>query len=155
MRGLLRPTLPLVVVAVLFAALHYRAEPVGYGADQLVHIFIRMAVASLTTLAFGIALLRFRAGATLADLGLDPSRFWSDVRLGLVSFFALAAPLYLLQALLTHLLPFGGQADPITIFLLTLVLGLLYHRTHRIVPSITTHMALNATSVMMAWFLLS
>jgi membrane protease YdiL (CAAX protease family) len=32
-----------------------------------------------------------------------------------------------------------------------LVLGLLYYRTHRIVPSVVLHMSLNLTTLAMAW----
>jgi len=39
--------------------------------------------------------------------------------------------------------------DPIPLFLLALVFGVLYHRTHRIVPSLVLHMAFNATSIIL------
>ena len=39
--------------------------------------------------------------------------------------------------------------DPIPLFFLALVLGVLYHRTHRIAPSLVLHMAFNATSVVL------
>ena len=40
----------------------------------------------------------------------------------------------------------------IAIFVLALGLGLLYHKTHRLLPCILLHMALNATSLAIAYF---
>ena len=37
--------------------------------------------------------------------------------------------------------------DPIPLFFLALVLGTLYHRTHRIAPSLVLHIAFNATAI--------
>ena len=37
--------------------------------------------------------------------------------------------------------------DPIPLFFLALIFGVLYHRTHRLAPSLLLHMAFNATSV--------
>ena len=39
--------------------------------------------------------------------------------------------------------------DPIPLFFLALVFGALYHRTHRIAPSLVLHMAFNATSIVL------
>lgn len=43
----------------------------------------------------------------------------------------------------------GHGVDPIPLFVLALVLGWLYQRTHRLWPSVALHTALNATSVVM------
>jgi membrane protease YdiL (CAAX protease family) len=42
----------------------------------------------------------------------------------------------------------GHGPDPIAIFLLALILGYLYQRTHRIVPCIVTHLLFNAFSLL-------
>jgi membrane protease YdiL (CAAX protease family) len=39
--------------------------------------------------------------------------------------------------------------DPVPLFLLALVLGMIYYRTHRLAPAIAIHAALNATSLTM------
>ncbi len=39
--------------------------------------------------------------------------------------------------------------DPVPLFFLALVFGLLYRRTHRIAPSLVLHMAFNATAVVL------
>jgi len=45
----------------------------------------------------------------------------------------------------------GNGPDPIPIFILALALGYLYQRTHRLLPSITLHAMLNATSLAILW----
>ena len=55
-----------------------------------------------------------------------------------------------IQVALTVLVNWNGigyAPDPIPLFFLALVLGTLYHRTHRIAPSLVLHMAFNATSI--------
>jgi membrane protease YdiL (CAAX protease family) len=123
-----------------------------------------MVVTSLVyslTVLFGVALLRVFSGATLQDLGFVPARFWADVRTGLVAALAVIAPVYLLHnlcyALVRHLversvLPAQVAADPVPIFFLAAALGLLYCRTHRIVPAITLHVVFNLSGLLMAWF---
>ncbi|MEK6249967.1 MAG: CPBP family intramembrane metalloprotease, partial [Planctomycetales bacterium] len=45
----------------------------------------------------------------------------------------------------------GYGPDPVPIFLFSLALGYLYFKTHRILPCIITHMALNALSMLILW----
>ncbi|MEZ6071203.1 MAG: JDVT-CTERM system glutamic-type intramembrane protease [Pirellulales bacterium] len=47
------------------------------------------------------------------------------------------------------LVHFAAGPAPVALFFLALVLGYLYQRTHRIVPSIVMHAGFNATSMMM------
>jgi membrane protease YdiL (CAAX protease family) len=44
-----------------------------------------------------------------------------------------------------------GGADPIPLFFFALVLGYLYHQTHRIWPSLVVHMALNGLTTVVLW----
>lgn len=55
------------------------------------------------------------------------------------------------SAVLFGLAHWGHGASPVSLVLLGLVLGYLYHRTHRIVPSITCHLLFNAFTM---WLLL-
>jgi membrane protease YdiL (CAAX protease family) len=55
----------------------------------------------------------------------------------------------LVSSLLFALMHVGQGAAPIPLFVYALVLGFLYHRTHRALPSIVAHCALNSTSVAM------
>jgi membrane protease YdiL (CAAX protease family) len=151
LRKLARGAGPLVLTSLLFAAPHYRPEPTAAGPADLIRVFALNAVVSLATVAAGIAILRGLRGASWRDLGVVPGELWSDVCLGLQSFLALVAPIYLLQLLLRLVLGADPIVDPISLFFFAMALGLLYLRTHRIVPSIVLHMALNATSLAMAW----
>jgi hypothetical protein len=108
---------------------------------------------SLSMLAFAFWLVRTRSGATAADLGFVRKKLAADVRLGLLAFATVTAPILLLQYVLTRfVLPENHvAADPIPLFLLALMLAVVYYRTHRIVPAIVTHMAFNATGLLLFW----
>ena len=45
----------------------------------------------------------------------------------------------------------GHGPDPIPLFVLALILGYVYQRTHRIVPCIVLHMLFNAFSLTLVW----
>ena len=55
----------------------------------------------------------------------------------------------LVSSTLFALVHWGRGAAQIALFLLALVLGYVYQRTHRFVPSMTIHMALNGVSMIM------
>jgi hypothetical protein len=98
--------------------------------------------------------LKFVAGATATDLGLVPGKVAFDVRLGLLAFPAIVVPVYAVNAMLLaarKFLPGGIVADPIALLPLAIVLGILYYRTHRILPGIVLHMAFNAVAVVAAF----
>jgi membrane protease YdiL (CAAX protease family) len=152
LRRLLPGVGPVVLVSLAFAARHFRVAAVPLAPELLKLLMLFQAVWSLVVLAMGIGLLRTLSGATAADLGWEPRRLLADVRLGLFAFAAVAAPVILLQYVVTeYLLPGSVAADPIPLFFFALVLGTLYYRTHRIAPSIVAHMALNVTSLSLAW----
>jgi membrane protease YdiL (CAAX protease family) len=94
-----------------------------------------------------VAWVRLRTRATWADFGIEPRAVGRDFGLGLAAFLAVAPPIYVLQMSLVKWVS-PGTADPISLFFFALVLGILYYRTHRIVPAIALHMALNGTSLL-------
>jgi hypothetical protein len=98
-----------------------------------------------------VAWLRGRVGATAADLGWTPKTASGDVKLGLATFAAIAAPIYAVQITFQYLLPANLAPDPAPLFFFALVLGALYYRTHRLLPLIVLHAALNGTSLLLAW----
>jgi membrane protease YdiL (CAAX protease family) len=51
------------------------------------------------------------------------------------------------------LMHLGHGLDPIPLFVLALVLGYLYFKTHRLLPSLVVHMALNALAMAQLWSL--
>jgi membrane protease YdiL (CAAX protease family) len=144
-------TLPVVVSSLLFAMAHVRVDPKQYGVDFLRFMMIALAVGALATVAFALALARLARGATAADLGFVRAKILPDVGLGLAAFGGIAAPLFAVQLMLGRLLPSYVAADPFTLFPFALVLGTLYCRTHRIVPAIVLHAALNTTSLILLW----
>ena len=145
---------PVLAASILFAAMHYRTAVEPIEPDLLRKMLLAQGILNLIMVAYGIGLLRLCTGATAVDLGFVREKFFADVGLGLAAFLAVALPIYLLQALLTWLLP-GVVPDPITLFFFAVALGFLYCRTHRIVPAIVLHMTLNAVSLTMAWILLN
>jgi membrane protease YdiL (CAAX protease family) len=150
LRRIVRGLLPVAMVAVLFAVVHLR--PTGPRRDlfTIVAQLQLVAVTSLTIVALLVCWLKYAAGATLADFGIVPSKLAGDVRLGLLAFLAVTPPIYAIFFAANRLLPEDSVADPIPMLFFGLVLGVLYFRTHRIVPSIVTHAAFNAVGVLWA-----
>jgi membrane protease YdiL (CAAX protease family) len=159
LRWLMPGLLSILISSALFAQGHYRtaAKP---DAVQSFHAMVVTSVAFLLTLVFGMVLLGVFSGTTRRDFGIVPAKFWADVRTGLVAALAVLAPIYLLQDFSQRLvqylversvLPEQVAADPVPIFFFAAALGFLYWRTHRIVPGITLHVALNLSSLVMAW----
>lgn len=141
---------PILLTSLLFARMHFRVETPMFDPHYVMLLVAGNAAASVLTVLFAVWLTRVRVGATAADLGWVPEKFFADVRLGLMTFFAVAAPIYLMQMGLASVLPKHVAPDPLTLFLFALFLGTLYARTHRIAASIVLHMSLNATSLAMA-----
>jgi membrane protease YdiL (CAAX protease family) len=153
-RGLLRGTIPVLGSSLAFALLHSRKAGLPPSAEALFHILVCSAIVKLVTMVFAFLLVRFRTGATWVDLGFRRSGLARDVGLGLGAALAVVPWIYVLQWSLAHLLPESISPDPFTLVPFAMVLGLLYFRTHRIVPSIVLHVALNATSLALAWTIL-
>jgi len=61
----------------------------------------------------------------------------------------------LVSSVLFALAHVGYGPDPIALFILAMMLGYVYQRTHRIVPSIVTHALFNATSLFLLWRVMS
>jgi membrane protease YdiL (CAAX protease family) len=141
-------SMPIFCSALLFASVHFRTAGAAMESRDLFWLFIGDGIARICTLLFSILWVYWRVGATAEDLGWMPKNILPDVRLGVCTFMAIAIPIFLIQAALMLLLPEKYAPDPIAIFFFAIVLGLLYNRTHRIVPAIALHTALNATSLM-------
>jgi membrane protease YdiL (CAAX protease family) len=139
--------MPIFFSSLLFASAHFREAGPSPDARQLVWLFIGQGIVSLITLLFAILWVHFRVGATAEDLGWAPKKFLSDLRLGLIAFLTIVVPLFSIQISFGQLLPEKFAPDPITIFFFAIPLGLFYYRSHRAMPSIALHAALNATSL--------
>ncbi|MBN2024101.1 MAG: CPBP family intramembrane metalloprotease [Pirellulales bacterium] len=144
---------PVTLVAALFALIHFRVEKEPIRPEHLVFDAATMVIVPTVVAALAVAWVGAVRGATLRDLGIVREKLAADVGLGLAAFAGIAAPLYLGQMALLHLVPEYVSVDPITLFPFALVLGILYCRTHRIVPSIVLHVALNGSSLLLLWLL--
>jgi len=140
----------IVLTSFLFARMHFRVDAPAMNVHFLMLLVAGNAAASLLTMLLAVWVLRMRVGATATDLGWVPGKFFADVKLGLATFAALAAPIYGMQLALSQWLPKYLAPDPFVLFPFALVLGTLFYRTHRLVPSIILHMSLNATSLAIA-----
>lgn len=145
---------PIVIASFLFAQGHFRVAGPMMHPRFVIFVLAGDGVARLAAMGLAIGLLRLRVGATGFDLGWDSTKLLADVKLGLLAFAGLAAPVYAAQVILAKfVLPSYLAPDPFVLFFFALALGALYWRTHRIVAPLVLHMALNVTSLTMAWFL--
>ena len=147
-------SIPIVLTALVFAMMHFRTDQPAMSPRHLTFVLLGNAVASLVTLFFGWMWLRLVRGASAADLGWQKAKLPGDVGLGLLAALAVVAPVYAVQFVLYALVPRYLAVDPVPLFLLALVLGTVYYRTHRVLPAIVLHMALNTTSLILAWLML-
>jgi membrane protease YdiL (CAAX protease family) len=148
LRRILIGLLPVMTVATLFAAIHFRAPEHRQDLSTLVVQLQLFAVSSLIVVAVSVVWLKYAAKATWADLGIVPDKLAEDVGLGLLAFLAVTPPVYAILLAVDKLLPENSVADPIPLLFLGLALGVLYYRTHRIVPSIVLHSAFNTVAVL-------
>lgn len=141
---------PIVLPAAIFALRHVRFRSTPLPSRYLAGQFVGQMAANVLSLGLAIGLLRLAAGGTAADLGWKPGKLRSDAQWGLLALLAIVGPVLAIQNALAPLaksMEIEFALDPIPLFPLALVMGWLYHRTHRIAPSLVLHMAFNATSV--------
>jgi membrane protease YdiL (CAAX protease family) len=154
LRWMLPGLLPVVVVSLLFASGHFRKEEtLPEPVDILLALTVLDGVARLLSVAFAVAYLRSYRRATAADLGWVPEKLPRDLALGLAA-IACCLPLLLSVQAAVGIFLKRVAADPFTLFFFAIVAGVLYIRTHRIVPSIAMHVAFNGMMLAAAWYLL-
>lgn len=141
---------PIMITSLFFALLHFRTDQPDPGFAYRVSVLGSMMIASVVLMLGSIVYLKAVHGATAADLGWCKETFPTDVRIGVYSACAVLGPLFIIQLIATRFLPKTIAADPIPIFVLSIALGFLYLRTHRLVPGIVLHMCLNGVSLLMA-----
>jgi membrane protease YdiL (CAAX protease family) len=141
--------MPILISSLIFAGQHFRKEAPEVDVDVFMLLLACDSIVKILSIIFGILFLHWRVGATAVDFGWAPEKILADVRLGLITFAAIAAPIYGSMIALSYILPKKFAPDPIPIFFFAIALGLLYNRTHRALPSIAVHMALNAASLAM------
>lgn len=67
------------------------------------------------------------------------------------SFFPHGALPILASSMMFSWAHLGHSTDPFPLFALAIVLGFIYQRTHRILPSIVAHALFNAISMVVLW----
>ena len=144
--------MPIAMPAALFALMHFRVGRTPLPWQYIAWMSVAQMAGDLLAICLAIAVLHFAARATLADLGWKADKLAADARLGLLALLAVIGPVLAIQNILVALISVERipiAPDPIPLFFLALVLGTLYHRTHRLAPSLVLHMAFNATSVLL------
>lgn len=142
----------MILAAIFFAMMHIRgADSVNPPADWLGSFFACGMVARLVLLMVAFIILRDFCHASWRDLGMDFRRWRKDILLGTLAFGVAAFPAYLLMLVMrTYCSGLGIVADPIALMPLSLVLGLLYWRTHRILPCFVTHFLFNCFALLLS-----
>jgi len=149
--GSLSVLMPIAISSLMFAMIHYREAAAPSNVWLLAYFFIATSITRLWTMILVIAFLKFVRGATAADFGWSASHSFADAVTGVVTFGAISVPLFAIMILLNWALPNNPWNDPAALFPLAVILGILYYRTHRIMPVIALHMSLNLTSLTVAW----
>jgi membrane protease YdiL (CAAX protease family) len=136
----------------IFAALHLRDMTATLSFQKIFDGIAAMSVGYLVVIALIGMYLLFIRGATLRDLGIDRRKIFGDCLLGIGAACLLIPPIYLLNnglAMLVGDLDFA--LDPIPLFFFAAGIGVLYYRTHRILPGIVLHMIFNGIAVALVY----
>lgn len=141
-----------VAVALGFCAIHFRGTEPTPDPNVLACAMLGGLVANLLTFAAGLLWLRKMAHATAQDLGWSAATWRRDLALGFGGFFAAVIVITASEKFVQSLLPPEIAPDPILLIPFALVVGILYWRTHRLLPSITAHVCLNSLAVISSWF---
>ena len=146
---------PVLISSLVFAMIHYRETSPPSSVWLLAFLFIASSVARITVMVVAIGFLRIARGATATDFGWSAPHCLCDVGLGVATFGGLALPMFSILFVLKTVFPGSPLNDPLALLPLAAALGIIYYRTHRIVPVIALHMSLNFTSLAAAWLSLS
>lgn len=137
-----------------FAARHFRsADSPLDNLDMLLYMMIFQIFLTAFVLTTAIVYLCYR-GVSLLDMGFDLSHWKVDTLWGVGLFMVVFLPIMAMGLSFTNITFADGTrmfppgiADPISIFFFAIFLGLLYLRTHRLLPGIVLHASLNMTSL--------
>lgn len=143
---------PILIVSTVFAMMHFRMAAKTPPIESIRWQMTVHALSATIAVIFLLFWLRLVRGARLSDFGIVPREIPRDILRGLVAFFAIAAPVYACQIAAASVIPKDFAPDPIPLFVFSIVLGTVWCRTHRLIPSIVMHMSLNGTSMGMALY---
>jgi membrane protease YdiL (CAAX protease family) len=137
---------PIVITSMLFASMHFRFSEETYHPQYTLASMLCNSFASLLAVAFAALFIGYHWRATPAQLGWDGRQLVNDAILGVGAFAVSAVPVFAIFHLAVSFIRIN-LADPVPLFFFALVLGYLYHRTGRILPSIVAHASLNVYSL--------
>ncbi|MCS7306600.1 MAG: CPBP family glutamic-type intramembrane protease [Thermoguttaceae bacterium] len=150
---------PVVFSSLLFAGLHFRSAGPPSPRDELLMMLVCQGMGNLLTLVLGSAFLMIVCGARPLDFGLCGRGAMQDLLRGLGAYLLVVGPVYaVLIGAKFSLMLLGAEhiaPDPIPLFVLSLVLGGLYFRRHRLLPCLVLHGAFNATGLLILLLFLS
>ena len=138
--------------AAVFALIHWRSTAEVHSFQSLFDGLLGLMAGHLVVFAVITTYLFAVCRASLHDLGIDGRRIFRDSLLGLCAAAFLLPPIYFLNYGLAILVGDPGfTLDPIPLFFFAAGLGILYFRTHRILPAIVLHGVFNGVAVANAY----
>ncbi|MDR0870567.1 MAG: CPBP family intramembrane metalloprotease [Planctomycetaceae bacterium] len=144
--------LSVFTVSAVFGLMHAGSRT-SQTAENLSAVLTGMSVGNLLFLCFALLYLFFIVKATPQDIGFGcrwtKKQFAADTFLALEVFCCCCPFILTLTAVLRLMFP-NTVIDPIPLFLFSLVLGMLYQKTHRLLPCILLHTFLNGFSFTVA-----
>ncbi|MDR0705939.1 MAG: CPBP family intramembrane metalloprotease [Planctomycetaceae bacterium] len=134
----------IIIVSVLFALAHAGKRTVQ-PVDIQFYTMLGIGIINLFLFCFGIFYLATIRGVSFGELGLKANRIFYDWAVA-AGTFIVSAPLILsVHFLLRNNFP-DKITDPIPLFIFSMILGLLYYRTGRLLPCVVLHALLNGFS---------
>ena len=144
----LRGLFAVLCSSTIFAAIHWRSTAEETPLQEMFDGFLALIIGYFAVLTTITTYLLFIRGASPGDLGIDWRKIPGDCILGMKAACFLLPPVYLLNiGLVKSVGTLGFTLDPIPIFFFAVGTGLLYYRTHRILPCIVPHVMLNGISI--------
>ncbi len=148
LRPFFRGSLSVLFSSVIFAGVHLRSTTESGSFQKYYDLLLGMMLGHLLLLVFALLYLIVVRGASLADLGIEGRKIPGDCLLGVLASVVILPPVYLMNYGVINLIGDRGIAlDPIPLFLFAVGLGVLYYRTHRVVPGLVVHGLFNAVAV--------
>jgi membrane protease YdiL (CAAX protease family) len=134
----------IIIVSVIFALAHAGKRTVQ-PVDIQFYTMLGIGIINMLLFCFGIFYLVKIRGVSVCELGFRANRILYDLSAA-TGIFIVSAPLILsVNLLLRNNFP-DKITDPIPLFIFSIILGMLYYRTGRLLPCVVLHFLLNGFS---------